>query len=251
MRWGVFMALYLDRKKQNLIYDSQGFLISELLPGSYQKGIHFYRCSLKAGYSHCPELYKDKIVLLLFGFGKGYITDERNAYHIEEVVFYAPDFDHVPYTVHAVDDMEFVMAVVDMNQWDWEVYRESHARLPFFRPISKCTMYVQSCKGPGVTSWNVLLGRQLGRIMAGVVRANGDGTVEKGHPAVHQWNYCLGKSDFKFTVGDETTHLYSGDWSFIPAGQDHSLVAEDGKEVYYIWFEHFAREKDFIVKPDP
>ena len=109
------MALYLDRKKQNLIYDSQGFLISELLPGSYQKGIHFYRCSLKAGYSHCPELYKDKIVLLLFGFGKGYITDERNAYHIEEVVFYAPDFDHVPYTVHAVDDMEFVMAVVDMN----------------------------------------------------------------------------------------------------------------------------------------
>lgn len=165
------MALYLDRKKQNVIYDSQGFLISELLPGSYRKGIHFYRCSLKAGYSHCPELYKDKIVLLLFGFGKGYITDERNAYHIEEVVFYAPDFDHVPYTVHAVDDMEFVMAVVDMNQWDWEVYRESHARLPFFRPISKCTMYVQSCKGPGVTSWNVLLGRQLGRIMAGVVRA--------------------------------------------------------------------------------
>lgn len=52
-------------------------------------------------------------------------------------------------------------------------------------------------------------------------------------------------------MGDETTRLYSGDWSFIPAGQDHSLVAEDGKEVYYIWFEHFAREKDFIVKPDP
>ena len=31
------MALYLDRKKQNLIYDSQGFLISELLPGILSK----------------------------------------------------------------------------------------------------------------------------------------------------------------------------------------------------------------------
>lgn len=84
---GGIHGIILGQEKQNLIYDSQGFLISELLPGSYQKGIHFYRCSLKAGYSHCPELYKDKIVLLLFGFGKGYITDERNAYHIEEVVF--------------------------------------------------------------------------------------------------------------------------------------------------------------------
>lgn len=86
------MALYLDRKKQNVIYDSQGFLISELLPGSYRKGIHFYRCSLKAGYSHCPELYKDKIVLLLFGFGKGYITDERNAYHDRRGCFLCAGF---------------------------------------------------------------------------------------------------------------------------------------------------------------
>lgn len=245
------MAIYIDRKEQTVIYDSQGYSIRELLPGSYDKGIHFYRCSLRAGCSNCPELYADKIVLLLFGFGKGYLTDSKDAYHVDEVSFYAPDFDRVPYTVHAVDNMEFVMAVVDMNQWDWEVFRESHARLPFFRPISKCTMYDQSCKGPEVTSWNVLLGRQLGRIMAGVVRAEGDGTVEKGHPAVHQWNYCLGESDFRLTVDDEAVHSFSGDWSFIPAGLDHSLVAEKKKEVYYIWFEHFAREKDFIVKPDP
>ena len=28
-------------------------------------------------------------------------------------------------------------------------------------------------------------------------------------------------------------------------------MAEPGKEVYYVWFEHFTKEKDFAVKPLP
>ena len=39
----------------------------------------------------------------------------------------------------------------------------------------------------------------------------------------------------------------TGDWSFIPAGPDHALVAEPGKEVYYVWYEHYTREKDFCI----
>ena len=33
----------------------------------------------------------------------------------------------------------------------------------------------------------------------------------------------------------------------MPAGLDHSLVAKPGKEVFYVWFEHFTREKDFSL----
>jgi hypothetical protein len=29
---------------------------------------------------------------------------------------------------------------------------------------------------------------------------------------------------------------------------DHDLVADPGKEVFYVWYEHFAREKDFDIK---
>ena len=33
----------------------------------------------------------------------------------------------------------------------------------------------------------------------------------------------------------------------MPAGWDHALVAEPGKEVFYVWYEHYTREKDFCV----
>ena len=110
---------------------------------------------------------------------------------------------------------------------------------------------VQTCALPISTSWFVITGGQLGRIMIGVVRAVGEGTTEEGHPAVEQWNYCVGDSDFSLTVDGETVRTRAGDFSYVPAGLDHSLVAEPGKEVYYVWFEHFTKEKDFIVKPLP
>ena len=245
------MAIKIDRRSSDISYDQHGFAMTELLPGTYDGGIRNFRCRLKAGNDHSPQLYGDKTAVLFFGLGKGYVTDEKDAHNIEELSFYIPEFDKTPYTIHAVEDMEFVLSVVEMNQWDWEVYRASHARLPFFRPISKCSVYDQSCKGPKTSSWNVLQGRQLGRIMIGAVRAVGDGTREKGHGAVHQWNYCVGNSDFNLTVGDETVRTAAGDWSFVPAGEDHALVSEEGKEAYYVWFEHFAKEKDFIVKPAP
>lgn len=245
------MAILIDHRDPTVTYDENGVSRRELLPGTYDGGIRNYRCNLKAGSWYSPERYADKVVILFFGMGRGYVTDETAAYPVEELSFYVPQFDQQTYTVYAIDDMEFVMSVVEMNEWDWKVYNGSHARLPFFRPISKCSIYDQDCKGPGTDSFNVLQGRQLGRIMIGAVRAIGSGTREKGHAAVHQWNYCVGNSDFNLTVGQETIHTGAGDWSFVPAGEDHALVAEAGKEAYYVWYEHFAREKDFIVKPAP
>ena len=246
------MAIYIAHNEDLVSeYDDTGFAKKEALPGTYEGGIRNYKCFLKAGCQVTPEMYEDKLVLFFFGKGKGYITDQKGAYSIEELCFYVPEFNKTPYTVHATGDMEFMMCVVDMNQWDWKVYNASHVRLPFFRTVSKCIKYDQDCKGPHATSWFVLTGQQLGRIMVGVVRAVGEGTTEKGHPAVEQWNYCVGDSDFELTVDGETRPHRSGEWSYVPAGLDHSLMAEPGKEVYYVWFEHFTKEKDFIVKPLP
>ena len=246
------MAIYIAHNEDLVSeYDDTGFAKKEALPGTYEGGIRNYKCFLKAGCQVTPEMYEDKLVLFFFGKGKGYITDQKGAYSIEELCFYVPEFNKTPYTVHATGDMEFMMCVVDMNQWDWKVYNASHVRLPFFRTVSKCIKYDPDCKGPHNSSWFVLTGQQLGRIMVGVVRAVGEGTTEKGHPAVEQWNYCVGDSDFELTVDEETRPHRSGEWSYVPAGLDHSLVAKPGKEVYYVWFEHFTKEKDFIVKPLP
>lgn len=244
---------YIARKEDMACsYNEDGFGCVELLADSHDGSVHNYKCYLKAGSKVAPKMYADKIVLFFFGKGKGYVTDQTDAYPIEEEVsFYFPDFDKNVYEIHAIEDMEFVMAVVDMYPCDWEDFKESHLRLPYFRPLSKCVKYDQDCKGPHTTSWHVLNSKHLGHVILGVVRANGEGTIEKGHPSVHQWNYCLGDSDFDMTVDGETVHHVAGEWSFIPAGPDHSLVAQPGKEVFYVWFEQFTRkDRDFIVKPD-
>ena len=162
------MAIYIAQKEDLVSeYDDSGFAKKEALPGTYEGGIRNYKCFLKAGCQVEPEMYEDKLVLFFFGKGTGYITDQKGAYSIEELCFYVPEFNRTPYAVHATGDMEFMMCVVDMNQWDWKVYNASHVRLPFFRTVSKCIKYDQDCKGPHTTSWFVLTGQQLGRIMVG------------------------------------------------------------------------------------
>ncbi len=231
-------------------YNEQGYSCTELLPNTNDGSIHSYKYFLKANCKVAPALYADQLVLIMFGKGEGYVCDAKSANEIRELCFYAPEFDQTPYEIHAYTDMEFVLNVIDMNEGDHEDYAASHARLPFFRTLSKCVKYDQDCKGPHTTSWHVLNGKQFGHVMCGVVRAIGEGTVEKGHPAVHQWNYCVGDSDFDLTVDGVTVPHKAGEWSFIPGGLDHSLTAKPGKEVFYVWFEQFTRkDRDFIIKP--
>lgn len=236
----------------HVAYDANGWYRVELLPGTYQGGIRNYKCFLKAGHEVSPELYAEQSVILMFGKGKGYVRSAEALHNVTEVAFYVPDFDRVPYTIHAFEDMEFVMSVIEMNRWDKELYAQSHIRLPYFTLMSDAIIYDQDCKGPHTASWWILSPKQLGRVMCGVVRAVGEGTVEKGHPAVEQWNYCLGNSDFNMYVEDApVVNHKAGEWSYIPAGFDHSLIAEPGKEVFYVWYEHYVREKDFCVSLAP
>ena len=120
--------------------------------------------------------------------------------------------------------------------------------LPFFCPVSQGIEYYQSCKTPGTRSWAILVGGQLNRILFGVVKSENGGTIEKGHPPVAQWNVILGDSDLTLTIGDESIDQRGGDFSYVPAGPDHSLVSKPGKELDYIWFEFYVQEIDYIVK---
>lgn len=240
---------YVARQKDIVKeFDEHGFSCTELLPGTYEGGIKNYMCYLKPGCEVSPKMYADKTVIFFFGQGVGYIYDQEAAYNITELSFYAPNFDKCAYTIHAVQEMEFVMSVVDLNEWDKQIIAENHTYLPFFRKHSDCPRYVQDCKGAHTEARSILNCKQLGRIMVGTTRAIGEGTWEKGHPAVHQWNYCVGASDFNMSVDHcEPINHKAGEWSFIPAGPDHDLYADPGKEVFYVWYEQFSREKDFRI----
>lgn len=240
---------YLARDKDiDVKYDQDGYYITELLPGSFNGGVRNYKCYLKAGALIKPTLYRKETVVYMFGKGCGYITDEVEAHNITELSFYLPDFDRNPFTIHAVTDVEYVMSVVEMNPYDWECYYHSHIHLPYFMKYTDGQIYDQDCKGANTTSWLIIGPGQMARILLGVVKAVGEGTNEKGHPTVDQWNYSVGNSEFNLSVDHQDPIVQqAGDFSFIPAGADHSLISEPGKEVFYVWYEHFTRERDCML----
>lgn len=223
-------------------YDAKGFAKEKMLPGSDAVKGEFYRCSLKAGCSIRPELDMEKIVILILNGKKSYITTNQNLYNVTEPSFFIPDFGRISYQVHAVETIEFIMCVFEMNDWDKGFYKNWNLTLPFFSKYSDGVQYDQDCKGAHTCSYSILQPFQLGHISIGVVKAVGEGTDEKGHELLHQWNYCLGNSDFELTVEEDTISQKPGDWSFIYAGKDHKLLAKPEKEVFYVWVEYFTEE---------
>lgn len=235
---------YVAKSTDSILkYDKKGFSKEELTPGREVADIKFYRCSLKGGCDVSPALDPDRIVILVFNGKEGYVTTGDELFKISEPAFFAPDFDRSPYTVHAVEDIEFIMGVFEMNAWDKEFYKGWHLHFPFFSLYRDGLQYDQDCKLPGTKSWSIIQPFQIGHVSIGVVRAVGGGTNEKGHRILHQWNYCLGNSDFELTVGGEDPiPQKSGDWSYVSAGKDHKLLAAPGKEVFYVWIEDYVDE---------
>lgn len=225
-------------------YDENGVAKTELLAGTFAE-MKCYKYDLKAGSRVSPERYADKAAVFIFRKGTGYIEGADGGFKIDGLCFYAPDFDNSDYSIYAIEDMEFVMCVGDMNDYDRERAGECRLHTPFFRTVDQCYNYDQSCKTPGTWSKSVLFGDfgRLGKITMGICKGgNGGGTIEKGHPEVHQWDYCVGESDYILFVEGTEIPRRAGDWDFIPAGLDHSLCAKDGKEVYYVWVEFYTSE---------
>ena len=238
---------YVYSTDAEIQYDAKGVSMKEMpldkdFPDIQKCGIKFYRCNVKAGCTVSPKLDPENIVLLIFNGKRAYIRSGCESFDVVEPSFFIPDFDKQAYTVGAVEDTEFILGVFGMNEWDKEQFRHWHKHLPFFKKYTDGVQYDQSCKKPGTRSWSILQGMQLGHVTIGVVHAIGAGTDEKGHPEVHQWNYCLGNSDFDLDVEGELAPQEPGDFSFIYGGKDHKLLAKEGKEVFYVWVEFYSDE---------
>lgn len=221
-----------------------GYAEIEVLEGVH-KLVRSYKCELKAGSTVHPKLFKDSGVFYCFTSGTGYVLTKKEAYNIKELSFFCPDWDNDNYAIYAATDMQFVKFVSYMVESDWKHYKETHSILPFFKAASDGQPYTQSCKGPNTMSWSIISAGQAGRFLCGVVKGvgKGEGTVEKGHPSVDQWNIILEGSDILMEVEGEKIHHLPGDMSYIYGGPDHSLIPNGpDKTCYYIWFEHKTAE---------
>jgi mannose-6-phosphate isomerase-like protein (cupin superfamily) len=235
------MAIAVARRSEGPKHITNGYGQVEWLAGVHPM-VKGYKCILPAGHTITPERYEDKTVVYIFGSGRGYITCTEKAFNIDDICFFVPNFAHEEYQIYAAKDLEYMMVMVDMLDSDKAAYIHGHTLLPFFRRLSDAEEYTQSCKGHNTRSWYIIHPKTIARILMGVVKADGEGTTEKGHASVDQWNYALPGAEFTLTVESESIQQYQGDWSFVPAGLDHSLISEPGKSNFYVWFEHMTEE---------
>ncbi len=227
----------------------EGFSNIEVLKGTHTL-VRPYRCTLQAGKTIFPELTACKMQFYCFIQGSGYIACRDRAYNIDEPSFFIPDFANQSYAIHAAADadLEFVRFDIDMLPSDWLAFEDTHYLTPWFKSLSGCEPYTQTCKGPNTKSYMVLNGRIMARILCGVCISTGEGTKEKGHPSVDQWNITLPGADFTLYVEDEDIHHGPLEISYVKAGLDHGLIADPNKKVAYIWFEHFVEERQTDVQ---
>ena len=100
------MSKYFIARNEDITikYKEDGFFMTEVLAGSYDGGIRNYKCFLRAGSEIRPALYREETVVYMFGKGRGYITDTKEAHNITELSFYLPNFDQDPFTIKIARD---------------------------------------------------------------------------------------------------------------------------------------------------
>lgn len=246
------MPIHYIKKSEIQLELQNGYGQRELLAGTYEGGVRAFRCKLKAGCCVKIEIVPGTLQIFCLTDGKGAIITPEKSFSIDEVSFYVAEPDS-EITFHAATDMEYTMFNVEQKAGDIERYNEFHMKLPFFRGLSQCTEYCQECKSENTRSFSVIPTKRLCRILMGVVEVNAvkssepEGCIEKGHPAVAQWNIPFGESDMLVTIDGESVDHEGGDFSYVPAGLDHSLQCKPGKTCRYIWFEHYIQERNYLV----
>lgn len=240
------------KENQETICGNRDVRVEELFPNSYKDGVtHMYIC-MEPGAVYKPDLYEDKIVIISVSKGRGYITDTKDAYNIEEICFYFPEFKKTPYQIHSITKMECIITVIEMNEWDRKLYDHTRDRLPLFRTVSKCSRIDECFRTPGTFSFDVLGPHQLGRISVGaVLAANGEGTKVTCDPYATEWLFFADETDANMTINGRNLNVGTGEFFMISPDEKYSIFSKEKKCANHIWIKHFTRPRDFKINPMP
>jgi quercetin dioxygenase-like cupin family protein len=225
--------------RKDLVFKPQGKGLSsaEALHGSYP-GVVMKACRLQAGSEYVPEVYAKKTQIFFVTSGSGYIARPATAHNITEEAVFVPLFDSERFAIRAGGDMEFVEILADLTAEDLKTMHHMRMTLPHFRLHSACERYEEDFKGPGMVSRAILQHRLLGRCSMGSVYAAGPNlTGEHSHEDLEQFFFGLGDTRFTFGADGESVVVEGGDFTHIPKKAKHSMRAEKGALLSYVWFE--------------
>ncbi|NLC40764.1 MAG: cupin domain-containing protein [Clostridiaceae bacterium] len=214
-----------------------------ILVGEYEDAA-FERVSLQAGAEWTPEIYKltENNQVFLFTSGKGYIRTPRQAYIINEVSVFVPEFDVEQFSIKCALDsketLEILHIVTEVNDYDKTTLVESRMALPRFRGVSEAWQYTEDFTGSDIVQKMMLEHRNLGRLSMGANFGSGPNYIGQHiHNELQQWYIVLPGASFTYTAGDETVHLQAGDVTYTRSGFSHGSECAEGEKFAYIWFE--------------
>jgi hypothetical protein len=236
---GGTMSIIDVTKRKDLVFKPQGKGLSTAvaIPGSFP-GVEMRSCKLQAGSEYLPEVYEKKTQVFFFTRGSGYVARPATAHNITEEAIFVPLFASEKFSIRAGEDMEFVEILADLSAEDLKTMHHMRLTLPRFRLHSACERYEEDFKGPGMISRTLIQHLMLGRCSMGSVYAAGPNlNGEHSHEDLEQFFFGLGDTRFAFNADGESVVVEGGDFTHIPKKAKHSMKAEKGTVMSYVWFE--------------
>ena len=233
------MSVIAVTKKKDLVFKSngKGFSSAEALRGAYDDVV-MKSCKLQAGSEHAPEVSTKKLQIFFFTKGSGYIARPGTAHNITEQAVFVPLLDTERFSIRAGEDLEFVEILATLTAEDALKKGTMRMTLPHFRLHRDCDRYEEDFKGPGMVSRAILHHRMLGRSSMGSVYAAGPNVNgEHSHEDLEQFFFGLDGTRFTFNADGESVVVEEGDFTHIPKKAAHSMKAEKGALMSYVWYE--------------
>ena len=204
--------------------------------------VSFSSVSVKKGESISPILDKENIVILLFDGKSSFITTESNLWKIECPSVFCPDFDRIPYTVHALEDMDIIFCSFTMNDWDRSFYDGWHLTFPFFSSYKDAVRFRDGNKSSELSSWSLIQPFQIGHVSLNFVTGKGGHVACSGNTIQNQWVIPMGSSTFTINCSGQTISSESNLVHLIPIRSCYSIDACAETEMSYFCIELFEEE---------
>ncbi len=215
-------------------------------------GISFFRCTIKAGEAVTPKPDAEELIVFLFNGNSAFVQTRKDIFNITEPSVFVPDFDRSPYTIQAIEDLEFMMCVFTMNEWDKAFFKGWNLHLPFFSKYSDGVRFNYMGRSKRLGSWSLIQPFQLGHLSLSVICGRGGKTESQGNPLQNQWLYAVGDSRYQLSVNnEEASDEIAGSFRFIPVNQPYTLTAEENVPVCYFNIEYFVEadiQKNYLAQ---
>ena len=235
-----FLVMKGEERKQEF----QNGLSRQVLLAESNKDVKIYRCILEAGCRLDPELFAldDRLQMFFFIQPTGYVATKNKAWNITEQAAFVPNFNKEVFWFEAGEsDLEFIHICGQMNEWDVENYIDYHIITPRFKKVSEGMSYREyhsGNAGSGIESRFLVEDTACGRWNLGIQSGIGPDFVgNHSHDELDQWTYVLPGSEFSYFVDGQKFSAKEGDLIYIPKGMVHSIQAEIGKGIHYLWLK--------------